>query len=224
MSVPPLRSCPLPEYIITYGVAGYFDRFTAAEGASYERSDRVIIRSNRGVELGSVLCEATRGLQQFLNHRPPGELLRLATAEDDAALAGLQVESQKAFAEARRLARELEMAFEIVDVEFLLEPRTFIFHYLGKEEDPRPLVSRVSRDFDVYVELFNLAGQLPGKDEPVPEVCAECGSETGGNCGTTGGCGTDSQCGTAKKQMTPEEWRAYFAELRERMARGEVIE
>jgi hypothetical protein len=109
------------------------------------------------------------------------------------------------------------MTFEVVDVEFLLEPRTFIFHHLGKENDPRPLVSRLSRDFGVYVELFNLTGELPGKDEPVPEICVECGSETGG-CETGGGCGTDSGCGTGKKQMTPEEWRAYFAELRERMA------
>ena len=112
------------------------------------------------------------------------------------------------------------MALEIVDVEFLLEPRTVIFHYLGKEEDTRPLVSRLSSDFDVYVELFNLAGELPGKDEPVPEICVECGSETGGNCETGGGCGTDSGCGTAKKQMTPAEWQAYFAELRGRMAGG----
>ena len=51
----------MPEYVISYGAAGYFDRFVAADGLRLERGNRVLIRTARGVELGVVLCEATRG-------------------------------------------------------------------------------------------------------------------------------------------------------------------
>jgi len=203
-------------FIVSYGTAGYFERFAPLEGEQFARGARVLVKSRRGVELGLVLCPATAGLEQFFHDQPQGQLLRLVTPTDEAELAELRAAALTACDRARRLSSQLELPLEIVDVEALLEPRTFIFHFLGNSGDYRVLVSRLSKEFDVYVELLSLNGEFPAE----PEGCPECGSTEGGGCSTEGGgCGTDGGCGTAKKQMTPDEWRAYFASLRAQLNR-----
>jgi hypothetical protein len=204
-------------YVVSYGAAGYFERFLPANGEHFERGDRVFIKSRRGIEAGVVLCPATRGLDEFFHDQPTGELLRRVGLEDEGQLLELHDASLRAFDRARALCQQLELTIEVVDVEALLEPRTFLFHHLGGPGDYRELVSRLSKEFDVYVELISLSGTLPAAEKE-GEVCAECGSTEGG-CSTSGGggCGTDAGCGTAKKQMTPDEWRAYFASLRQQM-------
>jgi hypothetical protein len=204
----------LRSFVVSYGTAGYFERFAAPNGEQFDRGARVLVKSRRGVELGVVLCPATAGLEQFFHNQLQGELLRLVTPTDEAELAELLAVARAACDRARRLSSQLELPIEIVDVEALLEPRTFIFHFLGNSGDYRELVSRLSKEFDVYVELLSLNGEFPSE----PDGCSVCGSTEGGGCSTEGGgCGTDGGCGTAKQQMTPDEWRAYFAALRAQM-------
>jgi hypothetical protein len=84
-------------------------------------------------------------------------------------------------------------------------------HYLpGHECDPRPLVSTLSREFEVQVSLADLAQPRPEEEEP--HGCGSC--DSGGGCGScgSGGCGS---CGSAR----PEEVQAHFAELRQQMER-----
>lgn len=218
------------EYLVSYGAAAYFGRFIPAQALGCRRGDRVIVRSHRGLEMGTVLCEATAGHAQLLQDRV-GQLLRPAGAEDELRLASLAGEQQEAFAQARRLALELGLPLEIVDVEVLLEPRTFVVHYFAAgQPDYRELVSSLARQFDAYIEMLDLAS-LPGDHDPDVHHdehadaggCGSCGNGGCGSCGE-GGCGS---CGSGGCGSPPEGdaavdepgWQAFFSELRVKMDR-----
>jgi hypothetical protein len=202
-------------YLVAFGVSGWFDRFTASEAIELSRGDRVLLRTHRGLEPGTVLCACTLGHERFLQDHPPGECTRRMNDEDEARAAGLAEQTNRVYDAARSLAHELGLTLDVVDVEAVFEPRSFILHHWGTPADVRPFVSRLSKQFDAFIELMNLAGELQAEDQ---HGCEVCGSTEGGGCGESGGCGTEGGCGTSKKQMSPAEWQAYFAELRKRMS------
>ena len=50
----------MPNYVVRYGVMRFLGVFSAQGNAAYRRGTRVIARTDRGLEDGEVLCEATR--------------------------------------------------------------------------------------------------------------------------------------------------------------------
>src|SRR5207247_1382953 len=125
-----------------------------------------------------------------------GELLRTATEEDERAADRGRSLGRRVFEDARRLALELSLPLEILDVEVLLDGQRAIVHHLRTVEcDYRSLVSALSRQHDVLISMENLALPAPvgasgGCGKP------DCGKEGGGggctDCGSGGGCSSGS--------------------------------
>ena len=67
------------EYLISHGSAGAFGRFRSEEPLDCVRGDSVVVRTERGLERGVVLCAATSRHARLLDDAPVGELLRRAT-------------------------------------------------------------------------------------------------------------------------------------------------
>ena len=59
----------MPKYIVRHGVMRQLGVFTTRSGETYARSQKVIARTHRGIEVGEVLCEAT---EQALSQMPNG--------------------------------------------------------------------------------------------------------------------------------------------------------
>jgi hypothetical protein len=201
------------EYLVSYGNAGDFGRFTADCSESYEHGDEVVVRGPLGLETGIVMCRATAGHERFLSRTLRGELLRRVGASDRGAIEGAISRGHQIFEHGRRLVQELGLPLEIVDVESSLDGKQAVVHHLRREEcDYRALVSRLSRSFDVFIVMENLAEpQTP----PEEGGCGrpDCGKGEGG-CGS---CGTGGGCGTCGKGTTSSEVSTYLAGLRERM-------
>ncbi len=209
------------EYLVSYGVAGYFGRFVAGLPMACRRGDPVVIRSHRGVEVGQVLCEATVGHAHLLGEGRVGELLRRVEPPDEARAAALGDETLAAYEFARRLAQELHLPFEVLDIEALWEPRSFILHYLGDRGDPRNLVSTLAKQFDAYIELHETMPAILAEEE-IPVESGTCGNGSCGTCGSTGGsCGTGGcgSCGSGCGSSEETDWQSHFAELRLKMDR-----
>src|SRR4051794_23599845 len=120
------------EFLVSYGRSGEFGRFQARPGSAYGRGDRVVVRGHRGVELGAVLCPATAGHGRFLGRTALGQLLRHATAEDEANAGRAAAAERRLFDDARRLATELGLPWQVVDAEVLLDGSKAVVHYLGR--------------------------------------------------------------------------------------------
>jgi hypothetical protein len=203
------------EYLVSYGKSGAFGRFTAASRLTCARGDTVVVRSQRGLELGVVLCEATPRHARLLDHTFVGELVRRATAEDTAAAGRMDVLGQRLFAEGCRLATELGVAVGVLDVEVLLDGRHAVVQHLSPEHcDPTPLADALARRHEVTVLLENLATPVPAAVEEEAGGCGQpgCGRAHGSGCTTCGTGGGCSSCGSGKVDIA-----AYFAHLRSKM-------
>jgi cell fate regulator YaaT (PSP1 superfamily) len=196
------------EYLVSYGSAGELGRFLAAEPLDCRRGERVVVRTQRGVEIGSVLCPSTPQHAHMLADTFVGELLRPAGPEDEAIAQGVRDRQERLFEDARRLAVELELPLEILDVEVLLDGHQVTLYYLRWAEcDERPLVSALSRKYETMVALRDLA--LPAGASACGKP--DCSSGKGGctSCGTSG-------CSTCGKTLA-KEVKDYFAGLRQKM-------
>jgi hypothetical protein len=202
------------EYLISYGLAGDFGRFRAPRPLPCRRGARVVVRSHRGVEVGSVLRPATPRHAAFLPNTTVGQLLRGVTPDDEQTLGAMRERGRRLCERAAALAYELALPLAVLDAEVLLDGEHAALHLVRDGAgDVRPLVSTLSREFGLHIEIADLAHAVAEEEEEHHGCGREgCGREGGGcgSCGTGGGCGS---CGTkAEPDMT-----AYFAQLREQM-------
>jgi hypothetical protein len=202
------------EYLLSYGSLGDFGRFRPAAALTCRRGDQAVVRSPRGLELATVLCEATPGHAHFLPNTTVGPLLRLAQLEDLETAERMRERSQRLFEEGRALAETLNLSLELIDVEVLLDGEHAVVQHLRWEDcDPRPFVSTLSRRHDLLITLHDL-GQ-PTAEPETEQGCGRpgCGRTAGGGCSTCGSGGGCSSCGSGGK----EDLKEYFAGLRRQM-------
>lgn len=211
------------DYLLSYGSLGDFGRFFPVTPLTYHRGQRAVVQSPRGVEMATILGTATPGHARFLPNTTVGQILRLATSADEELHRHHQDTGRRLFEEARRRAQDDCLPLEIVDVEFLLDGEHAVLHLLRWADfDPRPLVSGLSRTFEVHILLQDLTRTGCVEAEPEEEEahgCGKpgCGSEGGGGCSSTGGeCGTGGGCSTCGLKNAVD-MKAYFARLREEM-------
>src|SRR5438874_1901346 len=69
-------------YVVRCGRMRFLGEYLALPGHDHARGQQVVVRSERGTELGDVLCPVSERTSQFLPDAPRGEILRLATQED----------------------------------------------------------------------------------------------------------------------------------------------
>jgi hypothetical protein len=195
------------DYLLTFGSAGDFGRFHPVKPLVCRRGDRAVIRTARGVELGTVLCATAPGHVRYLPNISVGQLLRVAGPDDMETARRMKSRGQVVFADGQQTAAELELPLEILDAEVLLDgQRAVVYHVRWANCDARPFVSGLSRRHAMHIELHDLSRVEEGCGRP------DCGHGKGGcdSCGSGGGCGS---CGSAN----PGEPQAYFAQLREQM-------
>jgi hypothetical protein len=203
------------EYLASYGLLGDFGRFRATRPLPLRRGDRVVVRSHRGLEIAEVLREATPRHANFLPNTTVGQLLRRADPDDERQAQRLRARGQHLFDRGCRLAEELALSVELLDVEVLFDGEHGVLHHVRWAEcDVRPFVSTLSREFALHILLQDLSGpRLSAEHRDEEHGCGrpDCGTGGCGSCGS-GGCGT---CGAAESR----EVQSYFAELRQQMER-----
>jgi cell fate regulator YaaT (PSP1 superfamily) len=202
------------EYLLTFGCVGEFGRFRSLTTSIGRRGQRAVLRTHRGLELGTILCAAVPGHAHYLPNTTLGQLLRLADTNDEEAAERMRQRSQVLFQDAGRRVGELELPLMVVDVEVLLDGEHAILHHLHWEEfDERDLVSALSRTHGLHVRLHSLKTSTAAEEIPDHQGCGRpnCGRTSGDGCGSGGGCATCGGCGTS-------DLRAHFAELREKMS------
>lgn len=177
-----------PGYLIRYGSMGYVGRFRASAACEVSgplrRGQSVVIRSDRGIELGEILVPLDEAGAARAKPAELQEAIRPAGPDDLARARVAEATRPDRLAVCRRVLDEAGWPWEILDVELMLEGGLTVIQYLGPPHpDPSALRARFRMTCDLDVVLEPIGG------EPVAEPSG-CGS--GGGCGTGGGC---SSCG-----------------------------
>jgi hypothetical protein len=200
-----------PAYLVQYGKSGFVGRFRPADAEPHARGERVVVRSRRGLELGTVLCEPA----DRFDAPDDGDLVRRA-ADDEAGPGEARASELLAAAQAR--AGELGLPLAIVDAEILLDGSAVLHGLPWAECDATALFEELSARFGGPVRLLDLSRGPVANDEPA-HGCGKpgCGSESGGcsSCGTGGGCSTGS-CSRGSA-ASADDLTAYFRDLRAKM-------
>jgi len=179
------------KYIIRHGSMRFLGEYEAGEGESYARADEVVVRSERGLEVGQVLCPASPRALELLAEPTRGRILRRLTEEDRAALDRLRALEAEEMAGCQRFVTQRRLQMELVDVEHLFGGERLVFYFLAeKRVDFRELVRDLARAYQTRIEMR----QIGVRDEA--KLLADYGD-----------CGKPVCCNTHMAQMPPVSMR-----------------
>jgi hypothetical protein len=173
-------------YLLSFGKAGEFGVFHAEGPARYRRGDRVVTKSHRGIELGSIMREAGAGHSRLLGGNHLGQILRPAVADDLWAADHLQSSAELLFEQCRRVAASLRALLEVFDCEILLDGQNaivYVIRYSGC--DPQAFMDAIAGSSGLAIRVHDL-GPAPETDRKADSEFISC---NGGDCGA-GGCGS----------------------------------
>ena len=171
--------------------------FSTRGGDTFGRGSQVIARTNRGLELGEVLCEATEhaisAMKSLKSGDSPktGQILRVQTDDDAGELRRLLEQQQEEHKICEQRIQELNLDMRLVDVERLYGGERVVVYYLSDERvDFRQLVKNLASEFQTRIEMR----QIGVRDEA--KLLADYGD-----------CGKPVCCNTHLSEMPPVSMR-----------------
>jgi cell fate regulator YaaT (PSP1 superfamily) len=168
--------------LVRYGTVSEVARFSRAADAVLERGERVVVRSHRGVEIGTLLEDLIPQLDNAGNDTEPTSLciLRTATREDEHTANRLKDECEQEFQIWRRRIDEWKLDLELIDLEWTLDKSKLILYVLN---DRGPECTKLALQA-AAAGLGTVEVQPVGPEGPVtPSREGGCGS---GHCGSGG--------------------------------------
>ena len=178
-------------FVVRHGQMRLLGEYSGLPGQDHPRGQQVIVRSDRGTELGEVLCPATERTARFLENPVRGEIVRAASAEDLATQEGLAEFRNVGFASCREFIAKRRLQMDLVDVEIIFGRERMIFYYLAeKRVDFRDLVKDLARALQTRIEMR----QIGVRDEA--KLLADYGD-----------CGKPVCCNTHLSRMPPVSMR-----------------
>ncbi len=165
----------------------FLGEFTGLPGQDHPRGQAVVIRSDRGTELGEVLCAASERVARFLPNPIQGEILRLPTADDHVQEGSHVRVWDDYFNTCAELVAKRRLQMDLVDLEILHGRERVVFYYLAeKRVDFRELVKDLARSLRTRIEMR----QIGVRDEA--KLLADYGD-----------CGKPVCCNTHLTRMPP---------------------
>lgn len=181
----------IAKYIVRHGAMRFLGEFEAPEGQDFPRGSPVVVRTDRGMELGEVLCEAKPAAMQMIAEPSNGRILRTLSAEDSKAKTRLRESEVKEFDTCRQFVSQRKLQMELVNVEHLFGGERIVFYFLAeKRVDFRELVKDLAREYQTRIEMR----QIGVRDEA--KLLADYGD-----------CGKPVCCNTHMSTMPPVSMR-----------------
>lgn len=179
---------PVNRYVVRYGISRHVGEFAAKMSASIGRGAQVIIRSERGVEWGEVLCPASEKTREYLNVTDEtGSILREVGQEDLVKREEIREKERAEFLGGQEMINERKLQMQLVDVEHLFGDERLVFYYLAENRvDFRELVKALAKHFHTRIEMR----QIGVRDEA--KLLADYGD-----------CGKPVCCNTHLREMPP---------------------
>jgi cell fate regulator YaaT (PSP1 superfamily) len=169
----------------------YLGEYEALADQRYPRGSQVVVRSERGLEVGEVLCEASPRAVELLSEPTRGQILRYLSAEDQAQWDRVRAGEQYELDTCCRIVEQRKLQMELVDVEHILGGERIVFYFLAeKRVDFRELVKDLAREYKTRIEMR----QIGVRDEA--KLLADYGD-----------CGKPVCCNTHMSVMPPVSMR-----------------
>ncbi|MDA0660354.1 MAG: regulatory iron-sulfur-containing complex subunit RicT [Planctomycetota bacterium] len=177
----------MPKYVVRFGTMRSLGVMSARGGDRHGRGTEVVARTNRGMEVGEVLCEASEQAISNLKNPTHGQILRAMTSEDLNEASHIRAQEADEFTTCKRMVAELGLQMELVDMEHLFGGERIVIYYLAEDRiDFRDLVKQLAAEFQTRIEMR----QIGVRDEA--KLLADYGD-----------CGQPVCCNTHLSEMPP---------------------
>jgi cell fate regulator YaaT (PSP1 superfamily) len=177
-------------WVVRHGAMRFLGEFDA-DGGGYARGDEVVVRTDRGHELGQVLCPPTPRAIELISDPTHGRIVRQLTERDRQERQRLKRQEQVELETCERFVQTRRLQMELVDVEHLFGGERIVFYFLAeKRVDFRELVKDLAREYQTRIEMR----QIGVRDEA--KLLADYGD-----------CGKPVCCNTHMTTMPPVSMR-----------------
>lgn len=175
-------------FVVRYGSTRMVGEFGSKGRDNYPRGCQVLVRSDRGVETGEVLCQASDRTREYLGaNEAKGHILRETNEQDRQKIDELRLQEREEFKGCQELIAQHKVQMQLVDVEHLFGGERLLFYYLSENRvDFRELVKALASRFRVRIEMR----QIGVRDEA--KLLADYGD-----------CGKPTCCNTHLREMPP---------------------
>ena len=144
----------MAKYIVRYGLMRSLGVMGSRNDKGYRRGMEVVVRTDRGVEIGQVLCEATDDALSHLDQPPTGQIVRQVMDEDLKAIDDIDGARQKKIEACQKHIDALGLDMKLVDVESLFGGERLVVFYLSEQRvDFRELVKLLAGEFQTRIEM-----------------------------------------------------------------------
>ena len=177
----------MPSFVVRYGVMRLLGVFKAANGNLYVRGTAVIARTDRGLEVGEILCQSDEHALDAMKDPVEGQILRKMTSEDANEVERIRGHLNEEMETCQRWVDKLQLSMQLVDVEHIFGGERIVVYYLAESRvDFRELVKKLAGEFQTRIEMR----QIGVRDEA--KLLADFGD-----------CGSPVCCNTHLAQMPP---------------------
>ena len=177
----------MSEYIVRYGALRFLGVFTDADGNQYQRGEEVIVRTERGLETGEVLCDSCQDVVERIRDPAEGQILRQMTPEDTHEARQIKEQADHEMEVCQQFVDKLSLQMQLVDAEHIFGGERIVVYYLAENRvDFRELVRMLAGEFQTRIEMR----QIGVRDEA--KLLADFGD-----------CGKPVCCNSHLAQMPP---------------------
>jgi cell fate regulator YaaT (PSP1 superfamily) len=181
----------MAKYVVRHGAMRMLSVLSTRGSEQYPRGSRVVARTNRGLEAGDILCEATDEVVRHLKDPASGQILREMSAEDVNELGHIKSTERDEFMICQKHVSQLGLSMQLVDIEHIFGGERIVIYYLAEERvDFRDLVKLLAGEFQTRIEMR----QIGVRDEA--KLLADYGD-----------CGKPVCCNTHLTEMPPVSMR-----------------
>ena len=183
----------MTNYLVRYGTMRFQGVFAwNSPKQELHHNDYVILRSDRGLEIGQVLCEATESVIATLpSDHVRGNIVRMMTTEDANEYQRICYHETDEFQTCLNCIARLGLQMHLVDIEHIFGGERIVVYYLADRRiDFRELVKVLAAEFQTRIEMR----QIGVRDEA--KLLADYGD-----------CGKEICCNTYLTQMPPVSMR-----------------
>jgi cell fate regulator YaaT (PSP1 superfamily) len=140
-------------WIVRHGAMRFLGEFDA-DNRSYSRGQDVIVRTERGLEIGQVLCPTTPRAVELIAEPTSGRIVRVMNEQDRTERERLRQLEERELEACARFVQQRRLQMELVDVEHLFGGERIIFYFLAeKRVDFRELVKDLAREYQTRIEM-----------------------------------------------------------------------
>ncbi|HEV8061426.1 MAG TPA: regulatory iron-sulfur-containing complex subunit RicT [Gemmataceae bacterium] len=178
-------------FIVRHGAMRFLGEFQPQGSFEPERGQEVVVRTERGMEIGEVLCESDPRALATIGEPTHGQILRQINNDDAGQIDRIRDIERQEMEVCSNLIRQRSLQMELVDVEHLFGNERIVFYFLAeKRVDFRELVKDLAREFKTRIEMR----QIGVRDEA--KLLADYGD-----------CGKPVCCNTHMPVMPPVSMR-----------------